>query len=143
MSSGTNTDVLWYKYKGNGESDRSEPTGWHPRTGKATAREPRAGILIPGIRSGNGWQNFRRIFVGFSDSHGRGCVVYAVAQNGDLLWYKYQAVGQSDRSGGTGLHPISRNRSETAERCLHNIVGSGRASRTQILFGALSTHWMR
>ena len=79
-----NGDLAWYKYQGDGQSDRSAATGWHPNTGH----------LI-----GNGWQGNLHVFGG-----GNG-VIYVVKQNGDLAWYKYQGDGQSDRSAATGWHP--------------------------------------
>jgi hypothetical protein len=89
-----NGDLLWYSYQGNGESDRSGSTGFHPNSGNPI---------------GNGWQNFRALFGGSDDSGGFGQVIYAVAQNGDLLWYKYHGAGESDRSGSTGFRPNSGN----------------------------------
>jgi hypothetical protein len=91
-----NGDLLWYKYNGNGESDRSGRSGWHPNSGHVI---------------GNGWQNFRDVFV--SPNEGRAqssrLTVYAVAQNGDLLWYSYNGNGESDPSGRLSWHPNSGN----------------------------------
>jgi hypothetical protein len=87
-------DLLWYSYNGNGENDRSGSLGWDPNSSNPI---------------GNGWQNFRALFGGSDDSFGFGQVIYAVAQNGDLLWYRYEGQGQSDRSGGTGWNPNSGN----------------------------------
>jgi hypothetical protein len=89
-----NGDLLWYSYVGNGVSDRSGSTGWSPNSGNPI---------------GNGWQNFRGLFGGSDDSGGFGQVIYAVAQNGDLLWYRYNGHGESDRSGSTGWSPNSGN----------------------------------
>lgn len=36
-------------------------------------------------------------------------VIYGVAPNGDLLWYRYSGQGDSDRSGSLGWHPNSGN----------------------------------
>jgi hypothetical protein len=90
-----NGDLLWYSYTGNGESNRSGSTGWSPNSGNPI---------------GNGWQNFRALFGGLDDSGaGGGLVIYAVAQNGDLLWYQYEGSGENDRSGTTGWSPNSGN----------------------------------
>jgi tachylectin len=43
-----NGDLLWYHYEGDGRSDRSGSTGWHPNSGDPI---------------GNGWQDFRHVFV--------------------------------------------------------------------------------
>lgn len=80
-----NGDLLWYRYDGKGEADPSGSTGWAPNSGNPI---------------GNGWQNFREVFGGAS-------VVYAVAPNGDLLWYRYDGKGESDVSGATGWAPKS------------------------------------
>jgi hypothetical protein len=87
-------DLLWYSYHGNGESDRSGALGWHPNSGNPI---------------GNGWQGLRSVFGGANDSDGFGVVVYAVAQNGDLLWYRYDGHGESDRSGSLGWRANSGN----------------------------------
>lgn len=84
-----NGDLLWYKYTGDGTRDRSGGTGWHPNSGNPI---------------GNGWQNFRTVFGG---TRGGGSVLYAVKGNGDLLWYRYDGKGGSDRSGSTGWAPNS------------------------------------
>jgi hypothetical protein len=89
-----NGDLLWYSYHGNGESDRSGSVGWHSNSGNPI---------------GNGWQNFRAVFGGVNDSGGFGHVVYAVAQNGDLLWYRYDGHGERDPSGSLGWRPNSGN----------------------------------
>jgi hypothetical protein len=81
-------DLLWYRYQGNGESDRSGATGWAANSGSPI---------------GNGWQGFRHLFSG-----GNG-VIYAVKPDGDLLWYRYQGNGESDRSGATGWAANSAN----------------------------------
>lgn len=60
---------------------------------------------------GNGWGNFRHLVV--SPRQGpltpRGVTIYAVAQNGDLLWYRHDGDGTADRSGATRWHPNSGN----------------------------------
>jgi hypothetical protein len=89
-----NGDLVWYQYQGNGESDRSGNTGWSPNTGNPI---------------GNGWQGFRVLFGGSDDSGGFGQVIYNVAQNGDLRWYRYEGHGENDRSGSTGWNPNSGN----------------------------------
>jgi Tachylectin len=82
-----NGDLLWYSYQGQGEHDPSGATGWHPNSGNPI---------------GNGWQSFKHI-------HGSSNVVFAVAQNGDLLWYAYNGRGERDASGATGWHANSGN----------------------------------
>lgn len=89
-----NGDLLWYSYHGNGESDHSGTVGWDPNSGNQV---------------GNGWQNFSAVFGGVSDSGGWGYVIYAVAKNGDLLWYRYNGHGESDPTGRLGWDPNSGN----------------------------------
>jgi hypothetical protein len=91
-----NGTLLWYRYDGNGEDDVSGATGWHSNSSNPI---------------GNGWQNFRHVFV--TPQEGRAntarLTVYAVAQNGDLLWYAYAGNGESDISGASGWLPNSGN----------------------------------
>ena len=82
-----NGDLLWCSYEGNGESDISGVSGWHPNSGNPI---------------GNGWHGFRHL-------HGSGNVVFAVRENGDLLWHAYEGMGESDVTGATGWHPNSGN----------------------------------
>jgi M6 family metalloprotease-like protein len=90
-----NGNLHWYQYSGNGESDVTGTLGFHPNSGNVI---------------GNGWQNFRHIFVkpqaGPSTSQ---LWIFAVAQNGDLLWYSYDGFGEHDPSGALGWHPNSGN----------------------------------
>lgn len=87
-------DLLWYRYEGNGEADRSGSLGWH-----ANSSNP----------IGNGWQGMRDVFGGATDVGGFGHVVYAVEQNGDLRWYRYNGRGEADRSGSLGWDANSSN----------------------------------
>jgi hypothetical protein len=80
-------DLRWYAYDGNGESDISGASGWLPNSGNTV---------------GNGWQNFRQIT-------GIGGDIFAVHDNGDLLWYSYAGDGEADRSGANGWRPNSGN----------------------------------
>ena len=79
--------LLWNSYQGNGESDASGSTGWDSNSGNPIGR---------------GWQNFRHL-------HGSGNVVFAVQQDGTLLWYRYDGNGEADETGGTGWDPNSGN----------------------------------
>ena len=89
----------WYSYQGTGVADRSGATGWHANSGHQVGR---------------GWQNFRHLTGGTDDSGGIGTVLYAVAQNGDLLWYRYHGRGEQDPTGGTGGTTTAPTRSATA-----------------------------
>src|SRR5215207_2638002 len=83
-----NGNLLWYQYDGQGENDPSGSRGFHANSGNPI---------------GNGWQNFRHVFVTPQEgptSRSR-LTVYAVAQNGDLLWYSYAGNGESDVSGAS------------------------------------------
>lgn len=80
-----NGDLHWYSYSGNGENDPSGASGFHPNSGN---------------RVGRGWQNMRHI-------HGSGNVVFAVAEDGNLLWYSYSGNGEDDVTGFLGWHQNS------------------------------------
>ncbi len=90
-----NGDLLWYSYSGHGEDDVSGTLGWHPNSGNPV---------------GNGWQNMKHIFGGVTEFGDWSHVVYAVAQNGDLFWYRYSGQGESDITGFQGWEPNSGNR---------------------------------
>src|ERR1700761_9128638 len=106
-----NGDLRWYQYQGNGESDRSGATGWHANSGNTI---------------GNGWQNFRQVFVTPAEGRSPGSlVIYAVAQNGDLHWYRYLGSGENDRSGATGWHPNSGNPIGNGWQNFHRLFGCG------------------
>lgn len=86
--------LLWYSYGGDGEPDHSGALSWHPNSGHQTGR---------------GWQNFRHVTGGSTDTDGFGTVLYAVAENGDLLWYRYDGHGEQDPTGAAGWRPNSGN----------------------------------
>jgi M6 family metalloprotease-like protein len=83
----TNGDLHWYSYSGNGEQDPTGTLGWHPNSGNIV---------------GNGWDGFRHV-------HGSANMVFAVAQDGRLLWYSYAGQGEEDPSGAAGWHANSGN----------------------------------
>ena len=85
-------DLRWYRYQGEGEDDVTGATGWHPNSSN---------------RIGNGWQGFRTLFGGPAEPDGRGHVIYALTDTGDLLWYRYDGEGEDDVTGATGWHPDS------------------------------------
>jgi hypothetical protein len=80
-------DLRWYSYLGHGEADRSGSLGWQPNSGNPIGR---------------GWQDFLHVL-------GFGTVLYAVALNGDLLWYRYDGNGEQDLTGAAGWRPNSGN----------------------------------
>lgn len=95
LSVHANGDLAWYGYEGNGASDVSAETGWHPHSGN----------LI-----GNGWSGMRHVFA--SARQGRppgGLTVFAVTEEGDLRWYAYDGDGTADHSGALGWHANSGN----------------------------------
>lgn len=97
-----NGDLHWYSYTGNGEHDPAGVLGWRPNSGN---------------RIGNGWQSFRHI-------HGSGNVFFAVALNGDLLWYSYSGQGEEDVSGAAGWHSNSSNPIGRGWQGMRHIFGS-------------------
>lgn len=80
-------DLLWYRYSGRGESDRSGSTGWAANSGNPI---------------GNGWQTFCTVVASANDRDGFADVLYAIETDGDLLWYRYVGQGEADRSARTG-----------------------------------------
>lgn len=81
-----NGDLHWYRYTGTGVNDVSGATGWAQNSGN---------------RIGNGWHTMREV-IGYG-----GGVILAIAQDGNLLWYRYDGDGTDDVSGATGWHPAS------------------------------------
>ena len=102
--------LLWYQYSGDGTADRSGATGWD--TGSAA-------------QIGRGWQNFRHLFVMPKEGPASGTTVFAVEQGGDLRWYRYDGHGQPDPTGGTGWHPSSGNVIGNGWANFQRIVGTG------------------
>jgi len=80
--------LRWYRYDGNGEQDPTGGTGWAPNSGN---------------QIGRGWS------AGFRDFFGTSGVIYAVADDGALRWYRYDGNGEQDPTGGTGWAPNSSN----------------------------------
>jgi hypothetical protein len=76
-------DLLWFRYSGHGEQDRSGTLGFE---------QPNQGNQI-----GRGFTNFRHI-VGVG-----GGAFLAVPQNGDLLWFQYTGNGEQDPTGANGF----------------------------------------
>jgi len=107
-------DLLWYRYLGDGTADRTGALGWHPNSGNAIGR---------------GWQHFRHVFV--LPQEGRtttpGITVFGVAENGDLRWYRYSGDGEKDPSGGLGWHPNSGNIVGNGWGGFQRIIGTGSA----------------
>ncbi|MGE3798490.1 MAG: tachylectin-related carbohydrate-binding protein [Thermomicrobiales bacterium] len=105
-------ELLWYQYDGNGEDDVSGASGWHANSGNPIGR---------------GWQNFQHVFATPQQgpvSSAR-LTVWAVAQNGDLLWYSYSGNGESDITGAAGWHPNSGNAVGNGWSSFHRIAGIG------------------
>lgn len=96
-----NGDLRWYSYHGNGEHDPTGTLGWHPNSGNTV---------------GNGWQGLLHL-------HGSGNVVFAVRENGDLLWYSYSGQGEHDPTGTAGWHPNSGNAIGNGWNGLRHIFG--------------------
>jgi hypothetical protein len=86
-------DLRWYKYVGEGENDPTGGTGWAPGSGNVIGR---------------GWDRFRVIFGGIDWRRG-GYVIYGIASDGSLVWYRYTGSGESDPSGSRGWDPNSGN----------------------------------
>ncbi|MFG2053248.1 tachylectin-related carbohydrate-binding protein [Micromonospora sp. NPDC048930] len=106
-----NGNLHWYSYSGNGESDVTGALGWDLNSGNVI---------------GNGWQNFRHVFV--APRAGRTTSrlqIFAVAENGDLHWYSYSGNGEHDPSGSLGWHPNSGHRVGNGWQSFRHIHGSG------------------
>jgi M6 family metalloprotease-like protein len=79
--------LRWYGYTGNGEHDPSGHTGWHENSGNQV---------------GTGWLGFRHL-------HGSSNVIFAIKDDGTLLWYSYEGHGEEDPDGAMGWRPNSGN----------------------------------
>jgi hypothetical protein len=79
--------LFWYSYTGEGEKDPSGTLGWAAGSGN---------------QIGNGWSQFRQI-------HGSGNTIFAVHDDGRLLWYRYSGHGQPDPTGNIGWDTKSGN----------------------------------
>lgn len=75
-------DLIWFRHN-TAYSTGTENTG-SPRPMKALGKRKRTPLAGPRV-VGSGWQNFRHVF-----SAGDG-VIYAVAEDGRLLWYKHKS----------------------------------------------------
>lgn len=84
-----NGDLLWFRYSGNGEQDPTGTLGFVENNS--------------GNQIGNGFQSFRHLFGGSTDHGGRGRLLFAVAENGDLLYFRYDGDGEQDPSGTLGF----------------------------------------
>jgi hypothetical protein len=89
-----NGDLRWYRYDGSGQADVSGATGWHPNSGSVI---------------GNGWAGFTDLTGCSTDRGGFAAMLFAVSENGDMRWYRYDGHGEPDRSGATGWHANSGN----------------------------------
>jgi hypothetical protein len=87
-------DLRWYRYNGDGRADPTGGTGWHPNSGNLV---------------GNGWAGFSDLTGCSTDRGGFGAMLFAVSENGDMRWYRYDGHGEPDRSGATGWHANSGN----------------------------------
>jgi Tachylectin len=91
-----NGDLLYFHYTGNGEQD---PSGTNGFVGEGNNS---------GNQIGNGFQNMRHLFGGFTShhppsDHRLAYHVFAVAENGDLLFFRYEGNGEQDPSGTLGF----------------------------------------
>ena len=84
-----NGDLLWFRYSGNGEQDPTGTLGFVENNS--------------GNQIGNGFQSFRHLFGGSTDRGGSGRLLFAVAENGDLLYFRYDGDGEQDPSGTLGF----------------------------------------
>jgi hypothetical protein len=84
-----NGDLLWFRYSGKGEHDPSGTLGFVGNNS--------------GNQIGNGFQSIRHLFGGSTDHGGRGHIFYVVAENGDLLYFRYDGNGEQDPTGTLGF----------------------------------------
>lgn len=106
----SNGDMRWYRYTGDGTADPSGNTGWEKNSGNAV---------------GNGWSMMQTV-LGAGDG-----VIFAIANNGDLHWYRYSGDGEEDPSGATG-----------ADANNGNVIGNGWGDFEHVFVrAAFSTPW--
>jgi hypothetical protein len=80
--------LRWFRHTGSGQQDPSGGTGWAPNSGN---------------QIGQGWSSGFRTFFGTQN------VIYAVADDGSLRWYRYDGHGEHDPTGNTGWATNSGN----------------------------------
>ncbi len=80
--------LRWFRYVGHGEHDPSGSTGFAPNSGN---------------QIGQGWSDGFRTFFAVDG------VIYAVADDGALRWFRYDGNGEHDPTGSTGFAPNSGN----------------------------------
>lgn len=84
-----NGDLTWFRYTGAGEHDPTGTNGFVENN--------------PGNVIGNGFHNFRHLFVSPREGQTTATTIFAVAQNGDLLWFQYDGHGEHDPTGVRGF----------------------------------------
>jgi hypothetical protein len=80
--------LLFFQYTGNGEQDPTGTLGFTANTGN---------------QIGNGFQDMRHLFGGSTDIGGFGRIIYAVRQDGALLFFRYNGNGEQDPTGTLGF----------------------------------------
>jgi hypothetical protein len=84
-----NGDLTWFRYTGAGEHDPSGTNGFVENN--------------PGNVIGNGFHSFRHVFVSPREGQATATTIFAVAENGDLRWFRYDGHGEHDPTGVRGF----------------------------------------
>ncbi|EGD41679.1 mucin-5AC [Nocardioidaceae bacterium Broad-1] len=84
-----NGDLTWFRYTGAGEHDPSGTNGFVENN--------------PGNVIGNGFHSFRHLFVSPREGQTTATTIFAVNENGDLLWFQYEGHGEHDPTGVRGF----------------------------------------
>ena len=74
-------------------------------TARRTPQERWAFFHNAANQIGNGFQNVAHLFGGSTDHDGRGHIFFAVKENGDLLYFRYDGDGTQDPTGTLGFFP--------------------------------------
>jgi len=107
-----NGDLTWFRYTGAGEQDETGINGFVENN--------------PGNVIGNGFHTFRHLFVSPREGPTSATTIFAVAENGDLLWFRYRGHGEHDPSGVHGFDgPNQGNQIGNGFLGFRHIVGVG------------------
>lgn len=105
-------DLVWFRYTGAGEHDPSGTNGFVENN--------------PGNVIGNGFHTFRHLFVSPREGQTTATTIFAVADNGDLRWFRYEGHGEHDPTGVRGFTgPHQGNQIGNGFLGFRHIVGVG------------------
>jgi hypothetical protein len=81
--------LRYFRYEGSGEQDPTGTNGFVENN--------------PGNVIGNGFHTFRHLFVSPREGQTMATTIFAVAENGDLSFFRYSGHGEQDPTGVKGF----------------------------------------